>query len=189
MATKQLPEQDRLRQLLAYDPHAGILTWRARDAASFHARGGQGKSAAEKAKTWNTVRSGNPAMETLSPQGYFRGFVDGTDQYAHRVIWKWWHGSEPEIVDHINGNRADNRIVNLRNVTRRTNVRNTGMHRRNTSGRTGVAPHGDRWRAVINVERKRLYLGTFDTFEQASAARSIAEAAYGFGPNHGAPSG
>lgn len=188
MAIKKLPEQPRLRQLLDYDPETGKLTWRKRSAASFEGVGSSGKSTEVKARTWNTVRAGCTAMEIPSGyDGYFRGGIDGETYAAHRIIWKWWHNTEPPMIDHINGDRRDNRIANLRATNSSLNAMNVGLNRRNTSGRTGVkqSSSGKKWLAIICINGRRVYLGTFEKFEDACAARDAAEKANGFGPNHG----
>lgn len=188
MANKKLPDQARLRQLLDYDPETGRLTWKAREAASFESFGKSGRTIEVRAKLWKTIREGRPAMEIVSHNdGYFRGGFDGECYAAHRIIWKWWHGDEPQIIDHANGRRRDNRITNLRAATHSLNARNVGINPRNTSGRTGVKPSssGKKWQATICVDGRRLHLGTFERFEDACRARSMADVKYGFGENHG----
>jgi len=83
-------------------------------------------------------------------------------------------------VDHINGNRLDNRRDNLRVVTPAVNQRNRHrLNKNNTSGYRGVArsTHGT-WRAEIRVDRRKIHLGYFDSREEAFAARVQAEARY-----------
>jgi hypothetical protein len=99
------------------------------------------------------------------------------------------YGDEPQDIDHINGNRRDNRIANLRAVDRRENMRNARLRSNNTSGIVGVTFSRDRkkWVAQINDGKVRS-LGRFDKFEDAVEARKAAERRAGFHPNHGRPS-
>jgi hypothetical protein len=92
----------------------------------------------------------------------------------------------PTQIDHINHIRDDNRWVNLRNVIHRANQLNTSLSSNNTSGFNGVRilPSG-RYSAFIMVQRKQISLGTYDTLEEAIAARQAANSKYGFHVNHG----
>lgn len=109
---------------------------------------------------------------------------------AHRAAWAHYYGEWPELtLDHINGVRNDNRIENLRVAGNSINAKNLKMHRRNTTGATGVyrVRRSSRWLAQITADKKYIYLGRFDTFEEAVAARREAEAKYGFTARHGLP--
>ncbi len=90
-------------------------------------------------------------------------------------------------IDHINGDRTDNRICNLRDVTSAGNSCNRRRQDRNTSGVTGVAwdKRASRWQARIGLNGKQKYLGYFDSLDEAVAARKAAELELGFHPNHG----
>jgi hypothetical protein len=164
--------------LLDYDPDTGILIWRHRDIAWFGTR--------RTGNTWNTRYAGKPALTALR-HGYFHGDVLGQQFPAHRVIWKWMTGSEPQVIDHINGHPNDNRWCNLRSGTRGDNSRNLKLPKSNTSGRIGVSrcKRGRPWQAYIRASGKRISLGTFESFEDAVAARQAAERKYGYHENHG----
>lgn len=183
MADRVLPTQAQLRQLLDYDPETGALTWKRREPSMF--RDGA-KTAAHICAGWNTRYAGTPALEAHDTQGYKRGDVLGTGFLAHRVIWMWVNGYWPEQVDHINGDRKDNRIVNLREVSNAVNGKNRRLNSNNKSGISGVRRHsGGQWEAKIKIGGKMLRLGLFDTIEQAAEARRRAEVEYDFHPNHG----
>lgn len=96
-------------------------------------------------------------------------------------------GEWPEFVDHINGDRTDNKIENLRSCSRLENSVNRAVASHNKSGVLGV--HYDKsrgkWAAEIKVNKKKVYLGRFDSIDEAKTARKIAEVKYGFHPNHG----
>lgn len=74
------------------------------------------------------------------------------------------------LLDHINCDPADNRIVNLREANMSENKRNSGPHKDNKSGYKGVSSKGNRWRAEIWIEGNRIRLGTFTTPEEAYSA-------------------
>lgn len=98
-----LPTAEELQQLLDYDPETGVLTWKART----------GKHAA----TFNSTRAGKPAG-TLRRDGYVAMKVKNVIYAAHRVIWALVHDEWPECIRHVNRNDADNRLQNLRGMTR-----------------------------------------------------------------------
>lgn len=122
-------------------------------------------------------------MTTLHDAGYLAGSIAGFPRLAHRVAWLVTHGYWPHEIDHINGDRADNRLVNLREVTRKVNSENHAIPRNNTSGAPGVFYHKASGRWYARIAKK--YLGMFTTFEEALAVRKAAESEHGYHPNHG----
>ncbi len=155
-----------LHQLLRYEPETGKLFWRER----------------------NRNLTGLEAGGIASPDGYRRVRINGQIRLAHRVIFAMVYGEWPPAqVDHINGNRADNRLPNLRAVQQAANLRNKGRYRNNQSGCTGVhwCKVTARWAAAIQKDGRRVTLGRFVTLEDAIAARRAAEPAFDFHPNHG----
>ena len=150
--TTQILSQSRLQELLCYDEHTGLFTWR------IHAGN----------------RLANSAAGSLCKRGYLDVSVDGKSYRAHRLAWLYVHGNFPVgVIDHINGNRSDNRITNLRDVT---NTRNLLSFRKtnhnNSSGFIGVNKNHNGWRAEIKVNYKNINLGTYPTKEEASIAYS-----------------
>ena len=124
----------------------------------------------------------------VNDRGYRIITHQGTNYKAHRIAWLIFHGVLPTgQIDHINQKKDDNRIVNLRDVDSLTNRRNLKRHGSNKSGVMGVCFHKKRkkWRARIKVNLRDIALGEFDRFEDAVAARRVAEAVYGFHENHG----
>ena len=93
----------------------------------------------------------------------------------------------PDQIDHINGDRADNRWTNLRHANNTENSRNTKIACNNSSGVTGVCfnKREQKWRAAIGNNGKVISLGDFDNFDDAVRARKEAEKLYNYHPNHG----
>jgi hypothetical protein len=115
--------------------------------------------------------------------GYRRIKFFRTRYQAHRLVWMFHHGSLPAgMLDHINQDRADNRIENLREVTASQNCKNRKKETRTASGRRGVSYFArDRlWVANVNINKKQTYLGSFKTREEAIAAREAAEKEHGY---------
>lgn len=108
---------------------------------------------------------------------------------AHQVAWAYMHGDIEEDfqIDHINGKRDDNRIINLRAIPEADNRRNMARSKRNRSGVTGVSWIRTRgkWLARITYDGRIIDVGRFEVFEEAVAARKEAEKRYGFHENHG----
>lgn len=168
MIAKDLPSLERLDKLFSYNSESGTL---------------HRKMCSGKLKEAGTLN-----------QGYIRVGVDRSVFAAHRLCWKIYHRKDIPVgyeVDHINQDRSDNRISNLRLVTMAQNMRNKRKYRSNNSGIVGVAVRGDmregtnRWRAQINVNGKSIKLGSFKTQDEAIAARRSAEVEFGFSENHG----
>lgn len=91
---------------------------------------------------------------------------------VHRLIFLWHHGHLPAIVDHIDMDRLNNRIENLRTATKSQNMSNRLKQSNNTSGYKGVYFQSQikRWCAEIHADGKKTFLGTFDSAEEAHAA-------------------
>lgn len=107
--------------------------------------------------------------------GYIVVRLNGRLCYAHRLIWELETGEIPVVVDHINGNKTDNRIDNLRNCCQHINQlnKNNKLRGDNTSGTRGVSWDSSRekWEAYITLKGRRKHLGRHDTKEQAATAR------------------
>lgn len=146
--------------VLTYEPETGRLLWKA---------GKIGRGCVE----------GREAGSVKSDGRYRSLVVGGKRYYAHRVIWQLVHGSiDPSLcIDHINGNGLDNRITNLRLVTRSTNQRNRGACKRNSTGIKGVYPTEN---GTFAAQCGGKYLGAFKTIETAAAARAAAEEGRGY---------
>lgn len=132
-----------------------------------------------------------PTAKTV--HGYLQMNMNGWPYLVHRLIFLYMEGNFPDAdVDHVNGDRMDNRWTNLRLVTRQDNLRNQGVRTDNTSGQIGVHldKRSGKWFAYIGVGGgKRESLGTYETFEEAVTVRKDAEFRYGYHRNHGAREG
>lgn len=145
---------------------------------------------------WNNLASpkvrGKPAG-TVAGEGYFQvgPRIDGVQKrfFAHRVVWFLENGCWPkDQIDHVNGNKKDNRISNLREASPAENSRNVGMLTRNTSGVKGVyfEKSTGKWGARIRFDRKQICVGMFDSIENAETAIRIKrEQLHGKFANHG----
>ena len=134
------------------------------------------------------TRIGSVAGCIDKSDGYRRITIKGVLYQAHRLVWLYHYNEWPEDqIDHIDGDKLNNHIDNLRVVTQQENRKNQKIPRNNTSGVTGVyfAKHAKKWCARIQVDDKLIHLGYFDNFEDAVAARKAAEILYGFHENHG----
>lgn len=167
-AKQALPDAKVLHRLLAYDGSTGLFTWRSRGVAG-----------------WDKRWAGRPAL-ACDWNGYKVGALLGKRTVgAHRIAYKYVHCVDPVEVDHINGDRSDNRISNLRSVTASENRRNGGIPRHNTSGIVGVRfrPERNKWHAYIGLGERSVNLGYFTDRSLAVAARIEAEMRYGFTEN------
>ena len=174
------PTPEQLRKLLRYEPETGKLFWLPRPESMF--------SASRYCRSWNTRNANKEAFTAVVPEGYRLGSVFSHLYRAHRVAYAIYHGHWPEKdIDHINGDPADNRVSNLRSVSRAMNLRNQKRYKSNTSGHTGVSFYRatGKWVAYIKTGSRLKYLGYFINIEDAIAARKAAEKGHGFTERHG----
>ncbi|ACL81357.1 putative HNH endonuclease [Sulfitobacter phage EE36phi1] len=174
MKTKPLPSRETLLKLLQYDPKTGSLYWKERsEEFSDHIR-------------FNKRYAGKPAFTCIS-RGYQTGTIEGVHYKAVRVIWKMVHGYDPEVIDHIDGNKLNNRISNIRNVTQVENTKNRANYKNNTSGYPGVnwIARLQKWQVTTGGAKHRKYHGTYASLEEAISVKKQMEKDYGYHQNHG----
>jgi len=148
---------ERVREVIHYDPETGIFTRKVRLAQRHHV--------GDRADMY--ITGGNAA-------GYHRVSWDSQRYLAHRVAWLYVYGEWPKgVIDHIDGNKANNAIANLRDVTDKINAENTRRPRANSkSGYLGVHWHeqNKKWVARIQVDKKNIHIGCFDDPQKAHEA-------------------
>ena len=148
--------QERLKQVLDYDPATGVFTWKARSS--------------------NRIEVGKRAGG-FGTYGYRLIGIDGKLFHASRLAWLYVTGEWPELhIDHANGNRDDDRFANLRHATRSENQCNRAKQANNTSGFKGVyfCKVRQMWRARITFRGSTEDLGLHETAEQAGTAYALA---------------
>lgn len=172
MANQPLLSVEDILNALIYNPETGEFRWRKRALDHFKSRQGMA--------VWNSKYPGQIAG-CLDSNGYIKIKLFDRGYLAHRLAWYLTYGEWGECIDHINSDRADNRISNLRSVNHSINQKNQKMHSTNTSGHTGVSQvKGGRWVARIKVDGKQIHLGSFWTMEDAVKCRVAANKKYGF---------
>lgn len=143
--------QEYLKSVLHYSPDTGVFT--------------------------NMVTRSNRAVKgkiasSVNVQGYLRIGILGKTYLAHRLVWLYMYGEFPTIIDHINGNKVDNRLENLRECTASQNLHNREKPSSNTSGYKGVYKYKktDRFYSQIMLNGKGIHLGIWDSAKDAHNA-------------------
>lgn len=169
-----------LIELLDYRPGTGDFFWKERSIKYFPTENVR--------NLWNSQFAGKKAGHRMAG-GYWVIGLFNKPHYAHRLAWIIEYGVVPSYVDHINHNRDDNRIENLRSVSRMENEKNQRLSSRNKSGICGVSwvKRDGNWQTYINIYKCRITLGNFYDFFQACCARKRAEVRFGYHANHGKP--
>lgn len=155
----------RLREVIHYDPDTGVFTRKVRLAQRHHA--------GDRADT---------VITSEKMRGYRRVSLFSQRYLAHRVAWLYVHGVWPEKhLDHINGDKGDNRIVNLREADDQLNIENIRVPKAsNSCGFLGVVLHKQSgiWRARLQVNKVGIHIGMYATPEEAHEAYVIAKRKY-----------
>ena len=148
-----MPTQEQVKNLFNYNSKMGTITWTS------------GKFTGKEAG-W------------ISNAGYRKVCIFGRDYQAHRIVWLYHNGYFPENgLDHINRNKSDNRIENLREATQSCNMINTGVRADNKTGVKGVYYNKmqERWHPRITLSGKKHHLGFYKNFHNAVLARLAGE--------------
>lgn len=172
MKTITLPPLDYLRECFAYDPDTGVLTWRDRPDSHF--------GTASKAKRHRSLYVGKP-VGTKNADGYLvvRLTHNGKHQLyrCHRISYALLHGDTEQLVDHINGDREDNRACNLRAVSVLQNIANMTVVKRQGLQGAFWDKSRNKWLSKLTRGYKQIHLGRFDTEAEAHAAYCAAKQA------------
>lgn len=157
---------DRLKQVMSYDPRTGKFV-RLLALSNFVKR--------------------RKKVGYHNDQGYLLTSIDGEKYRLHHLAWLHEYGYLPSELDHINGRRDDNRIANLREVSRLENLKNIKRPVTNTSGHMGVHWHKalEKWRVRFRSGGKYIHGGVFEKIDDAVARRDELYRQHGFHPNHG----
>lgn len=159
MGRQMFNRQDAIR-FFNYDPETGIVTWRSPPPNSRCLPG---------------------EVVGFKCNGYLKVALYDMNIYIHRLAWLIAYGNYPkEAIDHINGDRSDNRLSNLRLATKAQNSWNSKMRKNNSSGVKGVSYNSamNKWVGKIRVDGKRIYLGSFESLDDAKKAMEIARLKY-----------
>lgn len=147
-----------LKDMLSYDPLGGVFTWIS--VSKFH-----------------TEKNGNVAG--CERDGYWCVKIDSISHKAHRLAWLYTYGSWPTgVIDHINGNGLDNRLCNLRDVSQTINAQNHKETIKSNGLPTGVSFCAGGYRARIQVNKKKIFLGVFTSSDKAHEAYRLARNQY-----------
>ncbi|HEY3987431.1 HNH endonuclease signature motif containing protein [Cedecea sp.] len=142
---------EKLKELLSYNPATGVLIWKV---------------------DYGRAKAGQEAS-AKNGAGYKRIGIDGRKYYCHRICWAISYGYWPsKNIDHVDRDRGNNSISNLREVTQGENCRNKGINPLNPHGYKGISLYKrtGKWTAQIKVNGEKMHLGYFPTKEEAAAA-------------------
>lgn len=150
--------QDYLKSILDYNPETGIFTWKISS---------------------GSTKPGNIAGYNRN-DGYILIRANNKSYLAHRLAWFYINGKFPNIIDHINRNKSDNRICNLREATKSQNQCNQKIRKNNTTGVKGV--YFDKYRnkfvSELAIDNKKIFIGRFDSIELAEIAINESRSKY-----------
>jgi len=158
--------QERLKELLHYNPLTGIFIRLTKPSNN---------------RNIGDIAGGRDGV-------YMTISLDGVKYKSHRLAWLYVYGVWPrDQIDHENHDKLDNKILNLKEATNKTNGMNQSKKSNNTSGITGVSwyKRNNQWQSYISVNGKITSLGRFNDFFEACCARLSAKSKYGFHENHG----
>ena len=132
-------------------------------------------------ENWHSRQRKGQEVGNLNNCGYLKVCLNRKSYLLHRLIFLMHNGSLPELLDHIDRDKTNNRIENLRVADKELNSWNRDKQSNNTSGFRGVSWNkgASKWHAYIKVRGKRIHLGLFDTAEEASEAYVKAQADIG----------
>ncbi len=157
-----------LKNSLSYNKDTGLFTWLA-------------------VRPYGRYKVGDIAGYTEKRDRYVRITLNLTVYSAHRLAWFYVYGEMPNVVDHIDGDRSNNRIENLKNGTNLANSKNQKKNKNNKSGMSGVHlnKRDSKWYVTVSVLGKKHFLGSFNELDDAVKKRIDYNAKNGFSATHG----
>jgi len=163
MARKSPPPLPKLKQLLNYDPQTGLFTW-------LENRGRNG----------NGAKAGDAAGYIDKTTGYVKIHVDGYYGLGHRLAWYFMTGENPDVIDHINRIRHDNRFINLRTCRMQENLWNLSTSPRSKSGVRNVSwcAAKSKWQICLKKDGKSIHFGYVEDLELADVVAKSAREKY-----------
>ncbi len=159
---------DYLRECFKYDIDSGELYWREDRPLSHFSHPNTGKYWLEK---YGGKVAGSVGKIRCTSYRILK--IKGFGTTNHRVIWFMYYGDLPEVIDHVDGDGLNNRISNLRASSLKDNPKNQKLHKRNTSGVSGVSylkKYGA-WRVMIGSGKDTIHFGTYYDFFEACCKR------------------
>jgi len=153
-------DQETVKKIFYYDAESGMLLW----------RNGNGRNV----NPWQQANS-------LNSSGYYAVKIQNKSYRVHRLIWLYVNGKFPDgDIDHKNRIRNDNRLCNLRDVSRTDNAQNISLPKHNKSGHIGVSwiKSHNCWTVYVKVNKKNKWLGYYKNLDDAVAARKAGEKQY-----------
>jgi len=160
-----------VRSILDYNPETGIFVWRERPIFHFKNE--------KSSKTWNKKYSGKIAG-CKNGEGYIFIYINKQRHRAHHLAFLYIYKEYPNMLDHKNKIKDDNRIINLRKTDKNGNNRNRFTPKNNSSGYKGVcwSKKQKKWISYIRVNNIRIHLGSFDDIKQAALSYNTAAEKY-----------
>ena len=170
-----------MNECIHYDPDTGEIRWKVRPVSHFYSP--------KVGEAWNRRLAGNH-WRVNKYSGYLTSTLSGVPLRGHRVAWFIFHGEWPDgFLDHIDGDKTNNRIANLRVVDPAESSKNKGKQVRNKTGINGVSFDSTRrkkpWRVYIGIKGNGTFIGGYETKAEAKKAREDAEIEHGYHTNHG----
>jgi hypothetical protein len=157
-----MPDANRAREALDYNPETGTLIWRERPSSHF--------KSADRQITWNKRFAGKPAGSLKN--GYIMVVLNYERCFAHRLAWLLTIGQPvPDVIDHIDHDPLNNRIANLRAASQGDNGANSTRRKDNNTGIKGVGLWNGKYRVRIRYNKQEYWVGYFKTLAEATMAR------------------
>jgi hypothetical protein len=174
--TNELPPIEILNDFIHLDIETGVAYWKPRELKYFN-----NNTPAQ--KSWNS-RYATKKVGCIDSLGYTIIKIFDQRYKLHRIIFKMSNGYDPLLIDHINGDKSDNRPSNLRSVTASENSKNRCISSKNTSGFMGVTKRKNKFLGYVHGKEKYISQ-SFDTYEEASEYAINIRKEHGFHENHG----